>query len=164
MDTTGTQGIREVYMPTMIIAYGSTTGNTAVMAAFLAEFFKKADIEVAVKNIVGIKPVNLADFDIILLGSSTWGTGKLQDNFYPFYFNMGEVSLAEKKAAVFGPGDSYSYPRSFCKAVDVLERKLKDCGAHIIVPGLKVNGEIKDSRAEMEEWAGKILASVSVNS
>jgi flavodoxin len=52
MDTTGTQGIREVYMPTMIIAYGSTTGNTAVMAAFLAEFFKKADIEVAVKNIV----------------------------------------------------------------------------------------------------------------
>jgi len=53
---------------------------------------------------------------------------------------MSKISLEGKKAAVFGPGDSGSYPDTFCQAVDILEDTLNKCGAKIVVEGFKVDG------------------------
>ena len=59
------------------VIFGSTTGNTANAARQIAAAF-------------GVKPVNIAnagpaDFDagLLILGSSTWGVGELQE--YPVY-------------------------------------------------------------------------------
>ena len=38
---------------------------------------------------------------------------------------MANISLKGKKAAVFGPGDKKNHPDTFCKAVDLLEDRLK---------------------------------------
>jgi flavodoxin I len=69
---------------------------------------------------------------------------------------MDKLNLEGKKAAVFGAGDSKSYPRSFCKAVDILQNKLKSCGAEIILPGLKVDGDAASYQDDIVKWAERI--------
>jgi flavodoxin I len=137
----------------LIILYGSSTGNTARMAAYIAAVFKNAGIEPEVKPVSGVEPSGLSDYDAVLLGSSTWGNGSLQEAMKSFYFKIDGQYLASKKAAVFGAGDSRAYPRSFCKAVDLLQNKLKANGAEIILPGLKLDGEASASKEAIVKWA-----------
>lgn len=147
-------------MTKIIIVYGSSTGNTGKLVAYLAETLNGRGFDVTVKAAAAVNIDSLADYDIILLGSSTWGTGSLQESMKQFYFKMDTIDLAGKQAAAFGPGDLKSYPRSFCKAVDALERKLTARGAKVILPGLKIDGE-PDSSKNMDAaavWVDKLVS------
>lgn len=141
-----------------IIVYGSTTGSTEMLASYIGEGVKESGLDVTIRNVVDVNPDDLLAYDIILLGSSTWGEGDLQDDFVPFYEQMDDLSLAGKKAAAFGPGDS-SYDM-FCEAVNLLEEQLKDCGAKIIAPGLKIDGDVIAAEEAAQEW-GRQAATVS---
>ena len=78
-------------------------------------------------------------------------------NFISLYDEMEGVSLSGKKAAAFGPGDS-SYDM-FCEAVNLIEKRLKECGADVIAPSLKVDGDIEAAEDQARQW-GKHLAAV----
>ena len=145
-------------MTTILIVYGSSTGNTGKLTLHLANVFREANFEVTAKPAAACNVEAMTDYDVILLGSSTWGNGSLQDNMKQFYFKMDSVELAGKRAAAFGPGDAKSYPRSFCKAVDMLENKLVSRGAEIIVPGLKIDGDADSFKNVIVEWAEKIIS------
>ena len=111
-----------------------------------------------VKNVTESNPKELKDYDVIILGSSTWGDGELQDDFIPFEKDMRKIKLDRKKGAVFGCGDSM-YPQ-FCKAVEILEERLKSCGVEIIVDSLKIDGDIEPKLNKAEDW-GKDLGEIS---
>jgi flavodoxin I len=141
-------------MEKAIVVYGSTTGNTEQMASWITEMLAGLDYVVAMKNVTDASPGELADYDLILLGSSTWGEGELQEDFEPFYEQMDDIGLKGKKAAVFGPGDS-SY-ELFCKAVDMLEEKLSELEAEVVVEGLKVDGDVGLVKDEIRDWAKEV--------
>ena len=145
----------------LIILYGSSTGNTARIAAYIADVFQTAGIEIEVRPVLAFEPEELAPYDAAFLGSSTWGNGTLQDAMKLFYFKIDNASVASKKVAIFGAGDSKAYPRSFCKAVDLLQSKLKSCGAEIILPPLKVDGDAAASKAAIIEWAETAVSAIS---
>ena len=63
---------------------------------------------------------------------------------------MANISLKGKKAAVFGPGDKKNYPDTFCKAGDILEDRLKECEAEIVIEGFKVDGDVVTALEEAE--------------
>ena len=115
---------------------------------------KNSGIDVLIKSVAEANPEELKNYDGIVLGCSTWGDGELQDDFIPFEKEMEKVDLSGKKAACFGPGDS-AYPQ-FCKAVDVLEEKLKNCGAKIIIDSLKIDGKVESKLEEAKDWGKKI--------
>ena len=144
----------------LIILYGSSTGNTARIAAYIAGAFQSAGMEIEVKPVSAVEPQGLSAYDIVLLGSSTWGNGSLQDTMKLFYFKIDGAAVASKRMAVFGAGDSKAYPRSFCKAVDLLQSKLKSCGAEIILPPLKVDGDAAASKDAIVEWAAALIKAV----
>ncbi len=143
-------------MARAILVYGSTTGNTETLAESVVEGLKKGGVNVTLKNVTEADVDELTGYDLIVLGCSTWGEGELQDDFIEFYDRMEGVSLAGKKSAVFGPGDSEMYPDSFCKAVDMLEEILAKCGARIILEGLKVDGDVESAMGNAEAWGLKI--------
>ena len=60
------------------IFYGSSMGNTEEAANFIKSKLEK---ESSVINVTEMKKESLNDFDTILLGSSTWGLGDLQDDW-----------------------------------------------------------------------------------
>ncbi|MBC8526703.1 MAG: flavodoxin [Candidatus Cloacimonetes bacterium] len=147
-------------MTKTILIYGSTTGNTETLSEVVVEGLEQGGAEVTVKNVTEVSVNELEDYDLIVLGCSTWGEGELQDDFIDFYDEMKSVSLTGKKAAVFGPGDSEMYPDSFCEAVDMLEDKLKKSGAEIIIEGLKVDGDVEPVMEDARNWGIKVVESL----
>jgi len=138
------------------LVYGSTTGNTEILAEHVAAGLECGLANVTVKNVTEASVDELADYDAIVFGCSTWGEGDLQDDFVDFHKAMDGISLEGKKAAVFGPGDSEEYPDSFCKKMDILEETLKKCGAEIVTESFKVDGDVEPAFEDAEAWGLKV--------
>ena len=146
-------------MSRAIIAYGSTTGNTELLAGYIAQGLHEMRVDVTVLSVAELDVEDLLDYDLIFLGSSTWGEGELQEDMIGFYEDMEGLLLQGKKAAAFGPGDS-SYDM-FCEAVNLLEDRLRQCGAKVISQPLKVDGDVIAAEEAAKEW-GKQAATVRI--
>lgn len=123
-------------MSKVLIVYASLTGNTEEMAELIAEGIRNTGGTADLKMVEDCNAVRLLEYDACLLGAYTWGDGELPDEFADFVDEMKELDLAGTRAAVFGSGDT-SY-RLYCAAVDELEQHLREFGAVIVQPSLKV--------------------------
>lgn len=65
-------------MKKTIVIYGSTTGNCQQYAEEIAQKLGVSDV----KNVTDVDAGTLAEYDNLLLGTSTWGAGELQDDWY----------------------------------------------------------------------------------
>lgn len=146
-------------MATALIVYGSTTGNTEWVAKQIGEVLGQEGIEVTLKNVAQAQVAQLGNgFDLTLLGSSTWGDAEIefQEDFAPFYEEMDQANLKEKKVAVFGCGDS-SY-EFFCGAIDLLEEKAVDLGGLLVNEPLRIDGDPQDAKADIVAWAKDVAS------
>ena len=112
------------------IFYGSSTGNTESLAKDIA-----AKLGVAATDVFDVAKVSadkVCAYDRILLGSSTWGLGELQDDWYGFITQLKKENLTGKKVGLFGCGDSASYPDTFCDAVGLIHEELEGSGCSFI--------------------------------
>jgi flavodoxin short chain len=143
-------------MPRAIVVYGSETGNTETVAAVIAAVLENADFGVTLKEVPEASVGELANYDLILLGSSTWGDEEkeLQADMVDFYDDLESADLSGKPAAAFGCGDSdYTH---FCGAVDLLEERLEQVGATLLDEGLRIDGDPDNDDAR--NWATQIIA------
>ncbi|MBP1613473.1 MAG: flavodoxin [Bacteroidetes bacterium] len=108
------------------VFYGSTTGTTEEIARKIGEKLglTKADIHDAAK----IKEELVKEYDVLLLGTSTWGDGELQDDWYDGVKILKKADLSNKFVALFGCGDSESYSDTFCGGMGALYEELKETG------------------------------------
>ena len=143
-------------MAKAIIVYGSETGNTESVAEVIAAALEEANFKITLKEVTQASVDELADNDLILLGSSTWGDEEkeLQGDMVDFYDDLEGTDLSGKPAAAFGCGDSdYTH---FCGAVDLLEERLEQIGATLLDEGLRIDGDPYDDDAR--NWATQIVA------
>jgi flavodoxin I len=75
----------------------------------------------------------------------------IQEDMISFYEQLPRLDLSGKRAAAFGPGDS-AWP-DFCTAVEMLEARLRECGAQIIAPLFTIDGIVEDYEDETIAWA-----------
>jgi flavodoxin I len=73
-----------------------------------------------------VKASDLTPYEVLLFGSSTWGLGDLQDDWEGFITEVAAQDLSGKKVALFGCGDSLSYPDTFCDAIGKIYQTVKD--------------------------------------
>lgn len=111
------------------IFYGSTTGTTEEVAHKIGSALGVAESDI--RNVAKSAPSDVADYDVLLLGTSTWGSGELQDDWYDFSAGLSELDLRGKKIALFGCGDE-TMSDTFCSGVGELYKRLKDTGATFI--------------------------------
>jgi len=133
-----------------IIVYGSTTGNTQNVAGKIYDFLCTKNIDATIEDANGFSPDSLNNYDLIMLGSSTWGDGELQDDMQELINNCNNLKLKDKKIATFGCGDEM-WPQ-FCAAVDILNKFLTNLGAISLIDGLKINGDVDDNIANIDAW------------
>ena len=128
------------------VIYGSTTGMTEAVAAKIANLLGA--------QVFNVNAADAAAFDaeLLVLGSSTWGVGDLQDDWAA---KLDEVkrNFAGKKVAVFGLGDSQGFADSFCVAAETIANAAKDAGATLVGEVLKI-----DDTNEADQTDGKIAA------
>lgn len=112
------------------IFYGSTTGCTEDAANQIAQTLgiDAADIH----NVGSTSADTVLDYDTLLLGSSTWGCGDLQDDWYDFLSALQDLDLSGKKVGLFGCGDSDSYSDTFCGALGQLYDGLQSTGCTFV--------------------------------
>lgn len=144
-------------MKTVLIIYGSTTGNTAHTAETIGTFLKEKGCSIRLSNVSDVSVEILKDsYDLYLLGCSTWGEDEieLQEDFERFYEDLaGDLSLKGKQFAVFGCGDSsYTY---FCGAVDVIEDRIRYLNGTLLGESLRIDGEPETE--EIYEWTEDII-------
>lgn len=147
-------------MTPVLLVYASMTGNTEEMAEYVAAGVREAGQEIMVKEVLDTNPSDLEQAPFILLGAYTWGDGDLPDEFLDLYDELDGLDLSGKAAAVFGSCDS-SYPEVGA-AVHILERKLKERGARLVLPGLKVElAPDEQDRERCKEWGRSAVNNAS---
>lgn len=125
------------------IFYGSSTGTCEDVAGRIAV---RLGVDSAdVHNVADMTAGMIEDYDVLLLGSSTWGCGDLQDDWYDALKLLQQTGLKGKTVALFGCGDSESYGYTFCDAVGVIYDGLKDSGCTFAGGGVAVDDYSFDS-------------------
>lgn len=124
------------------IIFGSSMGNTEDAAKAISECL---GVENEVLNVADIAPSDLNKFSSLIIGSSTWNDGELQDDWANFDFDA--LDVGGKVVAIFGMGDSSSYSDAYCNAMGELYEKFVAKGA-VIVGSVSTDGyEFDDSSA-----------------
>jgi len=111
-----------------LIIFGSSLGNTQFVAEKLQQLLPGSVLMEA--SCVTKKEID--KFSNLILGSSTWGVGLLQDEFDTFMELLQEQNLTNKTIALFGLGDQQNYPDSFCDGMGKIYDTLKDRGVKFI--------------------------------
>ena len=112
------------------VFYGSTTGTTEDLARRIAE---KLDVPSAhVFDVSKLTEALVNEYDVLVLGSSTWGAGELQDDWYDGVKVLKKCDLSHKSVALFGCGDSDSYSDTFCDAIGTIYSDLRNTGCKFI--------------------------------
>ena len=112
------------------IYYGSTAGTTEEIAKTIATVLNVADTDI--HDVSNFSEESIDAYEVLLLGSSTWGEGDIQDDWFTVLQSLSKMDLSGKKVAFFGCGDSSSYPDSFCGAMGQMYNEIKDTGAKFI--------------------------------
>lgn len=112
------------------IFYGTSTGNTEYVAKQLADKLNLSPS--ALFDVSQVDGGQISQFDLLIFGSSTLGYGDLQDDWYDFIEDVKGSDLSGKKVAVFGLGDSSSYPDTFCDAIGLIATAVQEAGATLI--------------------------------
>ena len=68
----------------------------------------------------------IKEYEVLVLGTSTWGDGELQDDWNDAVETLKKMDLSGKTVALFGCGDSESYSDTFCDGMGILYEDLKD--------------------------------------
>lgn len=108
------------------VIYGSAMGNTEGAANTIASKLGISDVF----NITDIDANKINSYDKLICGTSTWGSGDLQDDWDSFDFSA--LNLSGKIVAVFGMGDSESYSDTYCGGMGKLAQNLKEAGATLV--------------------------------
>ena len=108
------------------IFYGSSTGKTEDVAKRIAARAGIADKDI--HNVAETKPSEIAEYDILLLGSSTWGSGEIQEDWYDFLTGIEILDLKDKSIAIFGCVDE-SMSDTFCNAIGIIYKRMQKTGA-----------------------------------
>ena len=109
------------------IFYGSSTGNTESIAKQLAEMLEADTFDVADNPIE-----QLEIYENLIFGASTWGVGDLQDDREEFISELENADLNGKVCAIFGLGDSASYPDNFVDGIGIIYQAIKNKECKIV--------------------------------
>jgi flavodoxin I len=114
-------------MNATIVIYGSSTGTCEAIAEKIAS---KLGCEAL--NVQELTADIVNDNQNLILGTSTWGAGELQDDWYAGMSTLKSCDLSGKTIALFGCGDCESYGDTFVGGIGELYNGIKQSGARFI--------------------------------
>ncbi len=118
-------------MPKLAIVYLSTQGSTKMMAEAIAQGASEKHIDVEINNFYEWDPADVARYDAICIGSSTFYYTMLEP-IAKFMDRLIEIGISGKTGAAFG-----SYGWSGEAPIQIAE-KLRNAGVDVIDPVLRI--------------------------
>lgn len=119
------------------IFYGSNGGATKGVAEMIKD---ELGVEADLIDIADAKVDDFEKYTKIILGTSTWGEGDLQDDWDDFFDDFTNVDFTGKTVAFFGVGDQDGYPDNFLDGMGTLYEQAVKKGANVVGDGWSVEG------------------------
>lgn len=139
-----------------LIAYYSRTGHTLESANDIARGLKGAGVEVTIKQADKVAPADVAEFDIFVAGSPTYGNTLYQapaKAVARLLKSLAPSGLKGKRAGAYSVMALYGGDR----IVAALEAKLGELGAEVVSGGPAVK-----AGAPLSLWTGPIAGKEDV--
>jgi len=114
-------------MKKTIVVFGSSTGTCEAIAEKIAQ---KLGCEVM--DVQNLTAEVVESHENLILGTSTWGAGELQDDWYDGLKVLQGADLSGKTIALFGCGDCESYSDTFVGGIGELYNGIKASGARFV--------------------------------
>lgn len=110
--------------------YGSTTCYTEMAAEKIRAIIGEELVDI---HNVKESPLSLmTDYDLLILGISTWDFGEIQEDWNELWDQVSGIDLKGKTVALYGLGDQEGYGEWYLDAMGMLHDELKATGANII--------------------------------
>lgn len=106
------------------IFFGSDGGYTENVCTRLSTYFENDEVELF--NIFETTIDVLDSYDNLILASSTWHDGHLQDDWNNFIDKLDTVDFTKKTIALVSLGDQDGYGYTFCDSLVLLHDKVKE--------------------------------------
>lgn len=114
-------------MKKTIVVYGSSTGSCEGLAQKIADKLGCSAVSAG-----ELDAATVSENDNLILGTSTWGAGDMQDDWYDGVKVLKAAGLHGKTVALFGCGDCESYSDTFCGGMAELHDAAAEAGADIV--------------------------------
>ena len=147
-------------MKKTIIVYGSSTGMCEQIAQTIGD-------KLGVSDIISVSDLTqdaLEGADNLLLGTSTWGAGDMQDEWYDGVNLLAKADLKGKTVAIFGCGDCCNFSDTFCGGMAGIYNAVKDKGINLIGKVSTSGYTFDDSESVIDnEFVGLALDDMNEN-
>lgn len=143
-------------MSSVIIVYWSGTGNTEKMATLIAGGACNSGANVICKRVAETKPEELAQYEIVALGSPSMGAEVIEESEMEPFFTEAIPLMKGKKIALFG-----SYGWGDGEWMRTWAERARAEGLELIDEGLPLNeGEIAGNSQLCVSFGEKMAQSV----
>jgi flavodoxin I len=119
------------------IIYGSNGGVTESVAEQIHE---KLGLEASLVDVGEIDADAFGEYSHLILGTSTWGEGDLQDDWDDIFDDYKSVDFNGKTVAFFGVGDQEGYGDNFLDGMGTLYEVAVANGATVVGDGWSTDG------------------------
>ena len=134
---------------TIGLFYGSSTCYTEMVAEKIQAFLGADHIRL--HNLKQTSVQQMADYQILMLGISTWDFGEIQEDWLASWDAIDTIDLHGKVVALFGLGDQLGYGEWFLDAMGLLHDKLLARGCQIVGYWPNEGYEFDASKALVED-------------
>jgi flavodoxin II len=113
------------------VFYGSTTCYTEMVAEKIQVLLSSdpalpAHSSVTLHNLKTQPMALMADYDVLILGISTWDFGELQEDWEAHWDEINQLDLSGKIVALYGMGDQLGYAEWFLDAMGMLHHAISE--------------------------------------
>jgi flavodoxin short chain len=136
------------------IIYWTGTGNTEKMAELIEKGAREAGAEVIRKNVASATQDELADYDIVVLGSPSMGAEAVEESEMEPFVTAALPKMSGRKAALFG-----SYGWGDGEWMRTWSAGMKEAGVNLVADGLIVHETPEGESADECVAYGEKIAS-----
>ncbi len=111
------------------IFYSFDTGKTKSVGEQILKQFGENAQSVDIETISASK---FAEYDLVILGASTWYDGNLPDYWEEVLPELKTANFKDKKIAIYGLGNQQGYPDYFGDSIFALAEVLEPLGAKLL--------------------------------
>lgn len=144
------------------VAYASLSGNTLNVATEIQKHLENQNHSVTLYDLLQTNPDDLKKYDLVFLGSSTYGDGDLNPIAELFFTTATSLShiCDQTKFAIFSLGDS-SYTQ-FAESGKIMLQKMNEMQAFCLQPVLTLDGPPNEEMfIEVRNWVDHIVSQAS---
>jgi flavodoxin I len=140
--------------------YCSTTGKTDAIAELIRNEFGSEIVNL--HCVAEASKKDFVDYKHLIIGSPTWGIGKLQIDWEEFLPELDDIDFRGKKVAYFGLGDQIKYPYNFLDAMGILALKITSLGGTRIGSWSTEGYDFRESQALVNTQSSQSINSFPV--